>query len=183
MRQLLEAAGLIALLAFGGPASAQVAPDAAREAVAAFLVEADAAGDAAGVEQALRDAFAFDVWERRLLAEDAPLGEAERETFRELLPAFLARLYGERLEGGAGAVTGAQAMRADALVSTEIPREEGAPIAVDYRVSAGEGDAPLVTDILLGGTSYALLMRDQFGALLEEEGPEGLFAYMRGNED
>ena len=81
-------AALFALVAVASPGQAATDEAAAREVTGKLLQEsygAMAGGNVAQVKQAVADAFALEVWERFLLGEQE-LSEAERETFRGLLP-------------------------------------------------------------------------------------------------
>ena len=187
MRHVARAivAALIAVLLVAAPAEA-TEEQAAREVAGTLLQEsydAVAAGDPAQVEQAVADAFALDIWERFLLAEHE-LSEAQRESFRQFLPGYLANLYFQHLGGdlaGAPEITGTRPARGDVLVSATFPRTGGGELPIDYRLRAIEGEGPRVIDIMVGGVSYLLLKRDEFKAIIEAEGVEGLFAHMREN--
>ncbi len=191
-----RAAAIIAALLLGAtlgrpPAQAAGTPeDAARAVVEGLLAESHAAMTAEGldegarmarVEAAVSEAFAFDVWQRFLVG-DRELTEAQRETFRALLPGFLAALYAERFGRGlaeAPEVTGTGVARRDILVEAVFPRAEGPPLPVTYRMREADDGGPRVIDIMVGGVSFLLLKRDEFGALIEKEGVEALLARMR----
>lgn len=135
----------------------------------------------ARVKQAVAAAFAFDLWERFLIG-DRELTDAERETFRERLPGFLAQLYVDQfVKGLAGEpeILGAREVRRDVLVEARMPRAGVAPLPVDYRLREIEGRGPLVIDVMVGGVSFLLLKRDEFRALIEKEGVAGLLNFMR----
>jgi ABC-type transporter MlaC component len=42
-----------------------------------------------------------------------------------------------------------------------------------------EGRGPLVIDVMVGGASFLLLKRDEFGAVLDRGGPSALIAFMQ----
>lgn len=135
----------------------------------------------ATLTEAIGEAFAFDVWERFLLGEH-DLSPGQRETFRELLPGFLANLYAERFGKGLEArpeVVGARSVRRDVLVKARIPRPNAEPLPVEYRVRDFEGRGPQVIDIMVGGVSFLLLKRDEFGAIIENQGVDALLDFMR----
>ena len=67
------------------------------------------------------------------------------------------------------------------IVSATFPRAGGSDLPVDYRLRGAEGQGPQVIEIMVGGVSYLLLKRDEFKALIEKQGLEGLFAHMREN--
>lgn len=164
-------------------AARAVAKGLVTEAYAAMTAEGlDEAARAARIEEAVSAAFAFDIWERFLVGDRA-LTEAQRATFRDLLPDFLAALYAEQFAEGLAAppeITGARAARRDILVEAVFPRAEGPPLPVAYRMRETDERGPRIIDIMVGGVSFLLLKRDEFGALIEREGIEGLLAHMRG---
>ncbi|HUF87259.1 MAG TPA: ABC transporter substrate-binding protein [Thermohalobaculum sp.] len=190
----LAAMSLVAALTAWAPAHGGEAADEAARAVVGDLVgEAHAAmaGEAgandedarlAELERVIERAFAFDVWERFLLGDHAFEPE-QRARFRALLPGFLARLYAAQFGKGlddAPRLVGSRAVRGDVLVEARIPRADGPPLPVAYRVRAFEGRGPLVIDVMVAGVSFLMLKRDEFGALIERDGVEGLLAFMRG---
>ena len=124
------AAALLGAFVAWAPAWAAETPEDAARTVVEMLVrdahaamtaeELDEAARMARVEEAVTRAFDFDIWERFLVG-DRDLTEAQRATFRELLPGFLAALYAEQFgKGLAGPpeVTGARAVRRDILVDS-----------------------------------------------------------------
>lgn len=188
-------AGLIAWVpAPAGQETERDAERAARAVVATLVAEAHAAMSAeereaparrAALEQAIGEAFAFDIWERFLLG-DHDLTAEQRARFRALLPGFLARLYASQFGKGLEAeprLVEARSMRGDVLVEARIPRADADPLPVAYRVRAFEERGPLVIDVMVGGVSFLLLKRDEFSALIEREGIEGLLGHMRGEPD
>ena len=194
---MLRARGIVLLaacllVAFSAAAPAQTTEDpekAARALVETLVRDAHAAmsaeelGEAARFEQlkeAISTAFAFDIWERFLLG-DHELAPEQRERFRALLPGFLADLYAERFGRGLEAepeVLGTRKVRRDILVEARIPRAEGKPLPVEYRVRNFEDRGPQVIDVIVGGVSFLLLKRDEFGALIESKGPQALLDFM-----
>jgi phospholipid transport system substrate-binding protein len=190
------AAGLLAILLTvltGGPLRAAEAEREAAVAVARTLLmathgamAAEGLGEAerfTRVKQAVAEAFAFDIWERFLVG-DRELTEAERETFRALLPGFLARLYADQFAKGLAGepeILGAREVRRDVLVEARMPRAAAPPLPVDYRLRAIEGRGPQVIDVMVGGVSFLLLKRDEFKALIEKDGVEGLLSFMRAH--
>lgn len=168
----------------------------AATAVASTLVnEAHAALTFAGpeaekhemLETALEQAFDFDIWERYLIDKEQQkeFTPEQLDEFRALLPGFLANLYAQQFGKGLEAkpvIKGARPARNDVLVSADIPRANGKNLPVDWRVrdfGADKGDR--VIDVMVGGTSFLRLKRDEFKALLDRDGSEGLLAYMRKN--
>jgi len=187
------AAALVVGLALTAPAAADEAQEQAAIAVATRLVtDAHKAMSAPTlsaperfdhVREAVSAAFAFDVWERFLVG-DRGLADDQREAFRALLPGFLTRLYADQFGKGlesAPEIEGARTVRSDVLVAASIPRRDGTPLPVEYRLREFEGRGPLVIDIMVGAVSFLVLKRDEFKGILDREGPEALLAFMRAH--
>ena len=185
-----------AVLALGlAAAPAQAADPEAARATAERLVEgahgalADTDRPEAERLNALRttieEAFAFDIWERFLLGRRADaFTEAQLAEFRQLLPGFLADLYRDQFGKGLEAkpeIQDVQEARRDLLVRAAIPRANGKTLPVDWRIRDFGERGHLVIDVMVGGTSFLILKRDEFAALLDEGGPERLLAHMRQN--
>jgi len=194
-RPLLAAlAALCLAVAAVAPARADADADASR-AVAERLVEgahgalADTARPEAERLAALRQtidaAFAFDVWEKFLLGQRATaLSEAQTAEFRALLPGFLADLYRKQFGKGLEAkpeILEVRPARRDMLVRAAIPRANGGTLPVDWRVRDFGERGHLVIDVMVGGASFLILKRDEFAAILDKSGPDGLLAHMRAN--
>lgn len=186
---LLAAALCMALLA-GAPARAEKTGEQAARALVETLVAdahaamtAEAADESArfgALRQAISAAFAFDVWERFLLGRHE-LAPQKRARFRDLLPGYLAHLYAQQFGQGLAAepeVVGARPVRNDVLVEARIPRAEAEPLPVAYRVRTFEERGPRVIDLMVGGISFLMLKRDEFGALIETEGADALLEFM-----
>ncbi len=186
---LLAAALSMALLAVTPARADATGEQAARALVETLVADAHAAMSAGAadesarvnaLEQAISEAFAFDVWERFLLGQHQ-LAPEKRERFRKLLPGFLAHLYAEEFGQGLAAepeIVGARSVRDDVLVEARIPRAEGEPLPVEYRVRHFEERGPRVIDLMVGGISFLMLKRGEFGALIESDGIDALLAFM-----
>lgn len=189
MRRVIAAtaAALLLLAHAPAPARADTAAEQAATQVVKTLVDnahsAMVAKDTAKLKQAISKAFAFDVWERFLVG-DRGLTTEQRATFRNLLPGFLAHLYADQFGNGldsAPKVDGAQTVRRDVLVTAEIPRASGGPLPVEYRLRDFADRGPLVIDIMVGGVSFLVLKRDEFGSILKKGGAPALLDFMRKN--
>lgn len=138
-------------------------------------------------QAALRDtisaSFAFDVWEKFLLGDAAAsFSPEETDEFRQLLPSYLARLYSNNFGKGLSEepiIGEARTVRRDVVVSAKIPRDAGAPLPVEYRFRDFAERGPLVIDVMVAGASFLILKRDEFGALMQREGPASLLTFMR----
>ena len=178
---------LVCSLSLGTPALAAADAEDAARTVAATLVEgAHAAMADTAVDPAARSisaAFAFDIWERFLVG-DRNLDATSLEEFRGLLPGFLAKLYWDQFGKGLEAVPmigETRTVRRDVMVAAEIPRADGKPLPVEYRVREFPDRGPLVIDVMVGGVSFLVLKRDEFGALIDQGGAARLLAFMREN--
>lgn len=175
---------LAALPAEGARAASQ--EEAAVDLTATLLHDAHAAlqgSDTSGaLRAAVRRAFAFDVWEKFLIQSRAELfGEAERQRFREMLPGFLAHLYHNQFDRGLDrepSVGEARKVRRDVLVMSTFQRTSGPDLPVEWRIRDFPDRGPQVIDIMVGGTSFLLLKRDEFTAIIDKGGVQGLFAYL-----
>jgi len=198
----LIVACLLAIMAASAPARAgedhnqQQQLQAARGVTQTLLQDAYGAMSAPDLDSSVRfarltesvaNAFAFDIWERFLVG-DRDLTTAQRTEFRGLLPGFLAGLFADQIgrgvEGGVAAVpqiSGTRILRRDVMVAAAITRVDAEPLPVEYRIRAFAGRGPRIIDIMIGGISFLVLKRDEFKALLEDQGVEGLFAFMREN--
>jgi ABC-type transporter MlaC component len=186
------AAAALAAIALALPAAAAEAAekeDRARAATEQLLTEAHAAltgadGDAR-LRQAIDRAFAFEVWERFLVENRADQFTPEqRARFRELLPGYLAHLYRNQFDRGLDtppAVGEARPARSDVLVSATFKRANGADLPVDWRLRDVPEQGMQVIDVMVGGTSFLLLKRDEFTAIIDDRGAEGLLAHMQEN--
>ena len=189
----LLAASLLAILMAAAPARAGEAAEQAARAVTETLVhDAHAAMTAADLDRSARfarltetvaRAFAFDIWERFLVG-DRGLNPAQLDEFRSLLPGFLARLYADRFGKGLEAepeVSGTRTVRRDVMVAAAIPRASGKSLPVEYRVREFADRGSLIIDVMVGGVSFLVLKRDEFKALIDSRGIDGLLAFMREN--
>lgn len=173
------------------PAAAET-PEQAARAVVVTLVEATHAALAepglapevrtGRLTAAIRAGFALDLWQRFILGDAAAgLSPAEAARVAEGLPRYLAGLYATRFGKGLDRmpeVAGTRMVRRDVLVAARIPRSGGRDLPVEYRVRDIAGAGPRVIDVMVGGTSFLILERDELGALLRERGVEGLLAHL-----
>lgn len=139
----------------------------------------------AALQGAIDAAFAFDIWRRFLLdpLED-DLSEEERTTAEGLLPGYLANLYRTNFERGlesAPAIGGTRAARRDLLVEVDFPRANGATLPTEWRIRDFDERGHLVIDIMVGGASFLRLKRDEFAAIVQQGGGDGLIAHLREN--
>lgn len=183
-RDILTGGLALALL----PASARAASDeeAATAIVATLLTDAHRAlgsGEPAALYVAIGNAFDFATWERFLLGERAAdFAPNQTLAFRAMLPGFLAHLYRDQFDRGLDqppTLGEARKARRDILVGSTFPRKDGRDLPVDWRLREIEGLGPRIIDVMIAGTSFLLLKRDEFAAILQKGGPDALLAYMR----
>jgi len=62
----------------------------------------------------------------------------------------------------------------DALVRTAIPRGDGPPVAVDYRMHRNDGSGWLVYDVIIEGVSMVTTYRTTFGQEVRQGGLDAL---------
>jgi len=95
------------------------------------------------LESAVRQTFAFSVWETFLLGKNAKLLSAkQRSQFRKLLPKYLAKLYLKQFGKGLRSkpdVKGAKTVRKDVLVRARIKKTNGGSLPVDWRLRNVKG--------------------------------------------
>ena len=183
-RSLLIGVGALALT-FALPAQANDPGQRAIDVVERLLTQAHGAmtsgQNGAALRGAIDSAFNFEIWERFLLQRhDAAFSGPQMQEFRTLLPGFLAHLYREQFALGLTrqpVVGEARKVRKDTMVSSEFYRSNGQTLPVDWRVR-DQGE-PLVIDMMVGGTSFLTLKRDEFQAILNSDGPDGLLDHMR----
>ncbi|MEM6624024.1 MAG: ABC transporter substrate-binding protein [Pseudomonadota bacterium] len=162
--------------------------DAAREVVQQLLRDARHSLNGCCPEAALTDAvevaFDFDIWEKFLLQKRGEaFSQDERAQFRNLLPGFLAHLYRQSFDKGMAAaptVGDTRKARRDIMVSSHFSRDKGGPLPVDWRLR-NIGGQMRVIDIMVGGTSFLLLKRDEFNAIIDTGGAAALLSHMREN--
>ena len=187
LRRALLALPAVLLLAGLAPARAEDAGQRAIHVVERLLSQAHGAMTSGQNGQALRGAidgaFAFDLWERYLLQKQANDFTPEQiAEFRRLLPAFLANLYRDQFALGLSSpptVGDARKVRKDQMVSSTFYRANGGVLPVDWRVRDFPSPGPRVIDMMVAGTSFLNLRREEFAAVLQQGGPEALLDYVR----
>lgn len=134
------------------------------------------------LESAVRQTFAFSVWETFLLGKNAKdLNSKQRSQFRKLLPKYLARLYMNQFGKGLRnkpEIGSAKTVRKDVLVRAQIPRANGSNLPVDWRLRRVSGRARII-DFMVGGTSFLVLKRAEFNSVIKRSGPDQLNAFLQ----
>ncbi|MGF1447203.1 MAG: ABC transporter substrate-binding protein [Pikeienuella sp.] len=139
----------------------------------------------AQLKSAVSAAFAFDIWERFLLGDQADgFTDAQRAKFRAALPGFLADLYKNQFGQGLEAkpeIRETRPARTDVLVQAGIPRAKRGTLPVDWRIRDFGDRGHLVIDVMVGGVSFGVLKREEFAEIRRARGPEGRLAFMAEN--
>jgi ABC-type transporter MlaC component len=181
----LAVAALAALAIGAGAAQAQNQEQRARAVTQQLLTQANqalAANDNAALRSAIRGAFAFDVWERFLTEPRADrFTPQQRAAFRDLLPGYLAYLYHEQFDRGLGTppdVGEVSPARNDVLVGAVFQRQGGKELPVQWRLRETP-QGPQIIDVMVGGTSFLLLKRDEFTAMIDRSGVDALLSFMQ----
>jgi ABC-type transporter MlaC component len=142
-------------------------------------------GNGPALRVAIADAFAFDVWERYLIeSRSEAFSDDQRSSFRSLLPGFLAHLYQNQFDKGlnqAPTLGDARKVRRDVLVSSTFLRPNGGDLPVDWRVRDFPDRGPQVIDVMVGGTSFLVLKREEFTAMIDSGGAEAVLSHMQRN--
>ena len=134
------------------------------------------------LESAVRQTFAFPVWEAFLLGKSSKqFSSRQLSTFRKLLPKYLARLYANQFGKGLRRkpeIGQAKTVRKDVLVRAKIPRGNGGNLPVDWRLRNVRGGYRVI-DFMVGGTSFLVLKRAEFNSVLKRAGPDELNEFLR----
>ena len=181
--------GAFALVMAAQPALANDRQDRAVTVVQVLLTDAHRAqvsnSNATALRGAVSSAFAFDIWERYLVEDHAEkFSVQQRQQFTSTLPGFLAHLYSEQFGRGlnqAPVLGQPRKVRRDTMVASQFPRSKGGVLKVEWRVRDLPDQGSRVIDVMVGGTSFLLLKREEFGTIITRDGAEGLLDHMRRN--
>ena len=106
----------------------------------------------------------------------------EQQDFLGLFQEYLVRAYSARLGAYGGEpfrVTAVRPNGGETIVTSEIIRRNGSPIAVDWYLIGG---GPFkITDVYVGGVSMKVTQRDEFASVIQRNGGrvEALIAQLR----
>lgn len=141
--------------------------------------------DRGALRQAIAAAFDFGLWDRFLLqGREHAFTAAQRDEFRQLLPGFLANLYVMQFDRGMHApptVGRARKVRRDYMVASRFKRKGGRELPVEWRLRETPGHGTRIIDIMVGGTSFLILKREEFRAIIDNTGSDGLLRYLHRN--
>lgn len=112
------------------------------------------------------------------------LTDAQRPEYQKLFEDYLVKVYSQLLAQYDGQTfevrEGARAAGSESVVESQILRQSGPPIRVDWKVHNKDGK-PLVTDVVVEGVSMAFTQRQQFESVIQNNGGkiDALFAAMK----
>jgi len=137
-------------------------------------------GRFARLEPVIRQTFDITTMSRLSVGSSwATLSEAQRQQFIESFGHYISAIYADRFDSYAGQklqVTGEQPTAGGVMVKSQIIKANGEPVNVDYMMRRN-GDTWLISDIYLDGAiSEVATRRSEFGAILKNEGIDGLIA-------
>jgi phospholipid transport system substrate-binding protein len=116
----------------------------------------------------------------------ATLSETQRQQVIDSFGRYISATYADRFDSYAGQklqVTGEQPAAAGVMVKSQIIKANGEPVNVDYMMRRN-GDTWLISDIYLDGAiSEVATRRSEFGAVLKNEGIDGLIAALNRKAD
>jgi phospholipid transport system substrate-binding protein len=107
----------------------------------------------------------------------------EQQEFLGLFQEYIVRAYSARLGEYGGEpfrVTGARPNADETVVTSQIIRQNGAPIQVDWYL-INRGGQFKITDVYVGGVSMKVTQRDEFGSVIQRNGGrvDALIAQLR----
>ena len=116
----------------------------------------------------------------------ATLTEPQRQQVTGSLGRYISAIYADRFDSYAGQklqVTGEQPNAAGTMVRSQIVKANGDPVNVDYMMRRN-GNSWLISDVYLDGAiSEVATRRSEFGAILKNEGIDGLIAALNRKAD
>ena len=190
---------LVSLIAavLTAPAMAQEGPKTSPEQAAKFMevLSKEALAvlrtDTAALEQ--REAKVRDLLSRNFDLERIGrfvLGKAwpdatpeQRAEYLQLFSEYVLATYSRRLGGYSGEsfkiVKSESLGKSDALVMTEIARPSGSPLNCGWRVRTSEDGKQKILDVVVDGLSMINTQRDEFAAVVQKRGMDGLLETLR----
>ena len=197
------AAGLLVLAALAEPTSAPASSPSAEQVVRDLAEEIWTTLQTNGVDEDGRVDHLMELLEARAdigLISRLALGrhwnrlpEAQQqdyeELFRDVVIRSLARRLNSYAEGAKGPLDerfqilgSAPAGRHDTLVRSKVLPNSGQPLALDWRLRAGDF-GPVIIDLIIEGASLLVSQRSEFAAVIERRDLDGLLAELRARAD
>jgi phospholipid transport system substrate-binding protein len=117
------------------------------------------------------------------------LPEAQQQDYQQLFRDVVIRSMARRLNGYAKDAKGpieerfqilssTPAGKHDTLVRSKVVPLNGPPLALDWRLRAGEA-GPVIIDLIVEGASLLVAQRSEFAAVIERRDLDGLLAELR----
>ncbi len=114
------------------------------------------------------------------------LSEAQRQQLTDSFGRYISAIYADRFDSYAGQklqVTGEQPNPGGVMVKSQIVKANGEPVKVDYLMRRN-GEGWLISDIYLDGAISEVATRhSEFGAILKNDGVDGLIAALNRKAD
>lgn len=111
-----------------------------------------------------------------------PLDAATKADYIAAFQDYVVNIYAKRLNGYSGEtikISGSRAVNdKDTLVSSQLRRPDGPPVAIEWRVRTIAG-AQKVIDVTVEGVSMAISQREEFSAFLQRNTVDGLIARLK----
>ncbi|MGH7110278.1 MAG: MlaC/ttg2D family ABC transporter substrate-binding protein [Stellaceae bacterium] len=107
----------------------------------------------------------------------------QQHEFIHLFENYIALAYSSRLSEYSGdklVVTGSRMMPGGAVVDSEVPRQDGQPVRIEWRLTR-YGNTYKINDVVVGGISMAITQRSEFAAVIQRDGGDvqGLLETLR----
>jgi len=112
------------------------------------------------------------------------LSDSQKQEYRKLFEDYLVKVYAQLLSQYNGETMtvneGVRAAGNDVVVESQINRQSGPPVRVEWKLHDKDGK-PLLTDVIVEGVSMAFTQRQQFESVIQGNGGkvEALFAAMK----
>lgn len=121
------------------------------------------------------------------------LPEAQQQDYEELFREVVIRSLARRLDSYAADAEGAieerfqilssvPAGKRDTLVRSKVFPTNGPPLALDWRLRAGDA-GPVIIDLIVEGASLLVSQRSEFAAVIERHDFDGLLAELRARAE
>jgi phospholipid transport system substrate-binding protein len=111
------------------------------------------------------------------------LPEAQRQEYQELFREVVIRSFARKdangpIEERFQILGSAPAGKDDTLVRSKVFPTDGPPLALDWRLRAGDS-GPVIIDLIVEGASLLVSQRSEFAAVIERRDLDGLLAELR----
>jgi phospholipid transport system substrate-binding protein len=153
----------------------------------ASYTPAEAEKNKEAFRQVFREGFDFDLIGRFVLGNPWRNASPEQKAeYQKLFETWVLDTYTRRIgayKGEKFKITGEQPIaETDALVETEIVRNDGPPLKAGWRVRNIQGQMKIV-DVVVEGISMALTQRQEFASVVQREGLDGLLKQLKTKVD